>query len=884
MGMEIAIAPSGRLRLEGAENIFAEGNGAGLFRLLADPLPPDAGASCSFFRRLARDYAMRLCRSATGEGSDPFAAALPDRELIEAELFDRPPLTGGEYLNGELLERCHRELAEWAKREFEAAELPFEEWLRKLNPAWRDVGRISFHLAENKSDPDGAHPFLFLATFIHRVSESDQPRHLPLGAALKAYANDRNALLSMLRPIQEAAKGSALIASLLADRSIYRPGVWSAREAYAFLQDIPVFEAANIVVRMANLWKRAPKKLQVQISLDTVGKRGFLSGDSLLRFSVNAAIGGTPLSERELEELLKSGDGLVRLKGEWIEADSEKVGQLLNAWRRAAAAVPGLPVMQGMRLLAGGAVPGGGALPELDRGLCRVEMVGELEKQFRELTAPERMQLPPLPEKLSNTLRPYQLDGVKFLWGMTRIGMGPCLADDMGLGKTLQILTYLELLRRNGDLAGLPALLVLPASLLNNWKNEAEKFTPELKVKLLHPSLLSPDELAEFDGDPAGFLRRYDLVATTYALVTRYMELARLEFPLVIADEAQALKNPGSQQSRAVRRLKGARRIALTGTPVENRLTDLWSIFDFTNPGLLGSLNEFVDFTRRLTPEDGPVNLAPLRRLTGFYILRRLKSDKSIIRDLPDKVELNRFCRLTKHQAVLYQQVVDRMRRELEAADEFQKKGVVLKSLMQFKQLCNHPAQYTGEGDFKAEESGKFLELAELAEKIALKQEKVLVFTQFREMTDPLHELLSRVFGRPGLILHGGTSIRARARLVEAFQKEEGPPFFVLSLKAAGTGLNLTAASHVIHFDRWWNPAVENQATDRAYRIGQHRNVLVHKFICSGTIEEKINSLIWSKRKLADSVVTSGGEVPLTELDTSELLELVKLDIHHIEV
>lgn len=231
------------------------------------------------------------------------------------------------------------------------------------------------------------------------------------------------------------------------------------------------------------------------------------------------------------------------------------------------------------------------------------------------------------------------------------------------------------------------------------------------------------------------------------------MELARLEFPLVIADEAQALKNPGSQQSRAVRRLKGARRIALTGTPVENRLTDLWSIFDFTNPGLLGSLNEFVDFTRRLTPEDGPVNLAPLRRLTGFYILRRLKSDKSIIRDLPDKVELNRFCRLTKHQAVLYQQVVDRMRRELEAADEFQKKGVVLKSLMQFKQLCNHPAQYTGEGDFKAEESGKFLELAELAEKIAMKQEKVLVFTQFREMTDPLHELLSRVFGRPGLIL-----------------------------------------------------------------------------------------------------------------------------------
>ncbi len=891
MSIEIAISPSGRLRLEGAENIFADGNGAGLFQLLLGSLPLEAGASCNFFYRIVREYAMQLCRQTAGNDEqadcDPFEASLPNQTMIDSWLFERPPLTGGEYLNRDRLNQYMVQLAEYARQEHVASKQPLVEWLRKLNPAWRDVGKVSFHLAENKNDPDGNHPFLFLATFIHRISENDRPKHLPLALALKNYANDRNTLLSMLRPISAVTKQSKLIASMMNNKTIFQTCAWSVRDAFTFLSDIPIFESANIVVMTSRIWQRQPPKVQVQISLRTVEKQSFFSGHGLLDFSIDAVLGDETISPEGLKSLLESGEQLVRLKGEWVEIDSKKVKQVLDQWQHVQEENAGISIRDAMRLLAEGGVPGKSILPDVEHGICRVKLATDLEKMLKDATVPERIQLPSLPQHLRKILRPYQLDGVKFLWGLTRIGMGPCLADDMGLGKTLQVLVYLELLRRDGVLDELPALLVLPASLLNNWRSEAQKFTPDLKVKLLHPSLLAPSELQHFRNDPAGFLRRYELVVTTYALSARYTELSKLEFPLVIADEAQMLKNPTTHQSRAVRALKASRRIALTGTPVENRLTDLWSIFDFTNPGLLGKLSEFLDFTRKKIQDELPENLAPLRRLTGFYILRRLKSDKSIIQDLPDKVEVNNFCRLSKKQAAMYQAVVDNMRKALQSKDTngIQRKGIVLKSLLQFKQICNHPNQYNSNlGEFKTEESGKFQMLVELAEQIMAMQEKVLVFTQFREMTEPLHELLSQVFGRRGLILHGNVPVKKRASMVDAFQNEEGPPFFVLSLKAAGLGLNLTAAKHVIHFDRWWNPAVENQATDRAYRIGQHSNVMVHKFICSGTVEEKIDQLINSKRKLAEAVVDSAGEVSLTELGTDELLDLVKLDINQLEV
>jgi non-specific serine/threonine protein kinase len=347
----------------------------------------------------------------------------------------------------------------------------------------------------------------------------------------------------------------------------------------------------------------------------------------------------------------------------------------------------------------------------------------------------------------------------------------------------------------------------------------------------------------------------------------------------VIADEAQAIKNHAARQSKAVRKLQAQMRVALTGTPVENRLGDLWALFDFINPGLLGTAAQFGTFVKQLN-RDGQAHYAPLRRLVAPYILRRMKTDKSIISDLPDKTEMKVFCGLSPAQARLYQHTADELARALEQSDGMKRRGLVLAYLMRFKQICNHPDQLTSSGGYTSGESAKFMRLIDLCEEIASRGEKVLVFTQFKEITDPLESCLAGVFRQRGLILHGGTPVKARQNRVQQFQREEGPPFFVLSLKAGGTGLNLTAANHVIHFDRWWNPAVENQATDRAFRIGQQRNVLVHKFITAGTLEEKIDLLLTEKQDTADAILGEAAEKNLTEMNNQELLDFIRLDLN----
>ena len=348
---------------------------------------------------------------------------------------------------------------------------------------------------------------------------------------------------------------------------------------------------------------------------------------------------------------------------------------------------------------------------------------------------------------------------------------------------------------------------------------------------------------------------------------------------MAVLDEAQAIKNPTARQTKAVKRITAEARIALTGTPVENRLGDLWSLFDFLCPGLLGTQKKFKDFVKQLGEREQN-RYAPLRGLVQPYILRRLKTDRRIIDDLPDKTEVRAYCGLGKRQAALYAKLVQELADALKQSGEgMKRRGLVLAYLMRFKQLCNHPSQLLGDGKYSPDESGKFARLAEIGEEIASRQEKTLVFTQFREMTDPLAGFLTTIFGRPGLVLHGETAVKERQKLVDRFQRDDGPPFFVLSLKAGGTGLNLTAASHVIHFDRWWNPAVENQATDRAFRIGQKRNVLVHKFVCRGTIEEKIDALIAEKTQLASEILEGGAEKMLTEMTDAELIRFVALDV-----
>lgn len=442
----------------------------------------------------------------------------------------------------------------------------------------------------------------------------------------------------------------------------------------------------------------------------------------------------------------------------------------------------------------------------------------------------------------------------------------------MGLGKTIQILAFLNVLKsQRANQPGRASLLVMPASLLSNWINEINTFSPDLVLFAAHPDFHKPQPVPPLRREQLDAL---DLVITTYALVQRYDWLGEYPWHSVILDEAQAIKNPGAKQTKAVKGLTAANRIIMTGTPIENRMSDLWSLFDFVNPGLLGTAKEFTAFTKGLA--ETPAGYAGLRRVISPLILRRMKTDKSIISDLPDKVEVKTWAPLSKKQAILYEEIIESIKESLAEAEGIQRKGLILSALMKFKQLCNHPSQYLGLTVFDEKESGKFGRLREICETIHEKREKVLIFTQFQEMTGPLSRFLAGIFQREGVVLHGGVPVGKRKDLVARFQGHDYVPFFVLSLKAGGVGLNLTAANHVIHFDRWWNPAVENQATDRAFRIGQKKNVMVHKFLTKGTMEEKIDAMLERKLQLSQDIIAPTGENWITEMSNDELLDLFR--------
>jgi len=716
-------------------------------------------------------------------------------------------------------------------------------------------------------------------------------QHLPLGRALEEYAGAKNraALAALLSPVQRAAEQSKLARQLLDSRAIFHPQIWRPDQAFTFLQEIPLFEQSGLVVRIPDWWKSGrPPRPQVSVRIGEA-KGNLVGKDSLLDFQVNVSLEGEPLTQSELKAILQSTSGLTLLKGRWVEVDKDKLQQVLEHWEKvqSTAGPDGVPLLEGLRLLSG--FQPGEAGEVAAEAACADWTSIIAGRQLKELL--DEMQRPEVSvesdpgEDLRAELRLYQRQGAHWLWFMNKLGLGACLADDMGLGKTIQVISLLLTLRRGRTASktaevSIPSLLVVPASLIANWKAEIQKFAPSLAVFYAHPAETPVEKLAAAAKNPETALAGNDLVITSYSMVLRLVWLKGTSWNVVILDEAQAIKNAGARQSRAVKELRCRHRIALSGTPIENRLSDLWSIFDFLCPGLLGGAKQFAAFLKSRSQED-PHQFASLRRLVRPYILRRLKTDKRIISDLPEKTEVIAFCPLTRRQAALYQQSVNELAERLEPSETagIQRRGIILAFLTRFKQICNHPSQWLGDGAYTPADSGKFHRLRELCEGIASKQEKVLVFTQYREVTDPLARYLESVFGQSGVVLHGGTPVGKRKELVDAFQRDGGPPFFVLSLKAGGTGLNLTAASHVIHFDRWWNPAVENQATDRAFRIGQKCNVMVHKFICRGTLEERIHEVIAGKSALAGDILGEGAERLLTEMNNSELLRFVALDI-----
>ena len=865
---------------------FAGGSAHLLLTLGAAEVATALPVDWAFWRDFAVRYltALRHLPDLAEEGVR--SVPQPPAELASLALTV-PPMAGAEYADADLLARLWGELD---------AALPAlsqgdpQGWLARQHPSWHAVGRIHLNLAELKKDPDL--PFAFMATYTTRLSASARPQHLGLGKAVQeaSAGGDTQALLALLAPLQRAAEQSPWLAQLVAQGQLYAPVRWTAEQALALLRELPVLEAAGLVVRMPQSWQRGrPARPQVSVAIGSVPGAG-LSAGALLDFAVAVTLDGQPLDAAELQRLLAGVDGLQLLRGQWVEVDKKRLQAMLHHYDavQARAAEGGLSFAEALRVLAG-AESGAEQPAEPGARWSEVHAGPWLGQLLSELRDPQGKLAPADPgPQLTARLRPYQQAGVAWLQLLVRLGLGACLADDMGLGKTLQVLALLRSLQRQGQ--GGAALAVVPASLIGNWLAEAERFAPELTVRVAHSSA-SPQQLWQ-PGAAA------DLVLTTYGTLARDERLRQFPWRLAVLDEAQAIKNPGARQTRAVKQLHCQARIAMTGTPVENRLGDLWSLMDFLNPQLLGTPAQFAKFCKQM--EGSAQGYAPLRKLVQPYLLRRKKTDRSVIADLPDKTELQAFCALSKLQIALYQAAVDLLASELQRnapgdglADQpegaaqggeqkdqaMQRRGVILSFLMRFKQICNHPSQWLGDGGWQAEHSGKFARLREIAEVVAERQEKLLVFSQFRETIAPLHALLQAVFGRPGLMLHGDTPIRERTKLVARFQDDPEACFFVLSLKAGGTGLNLTAAAHVVHFDRWWNPAVEDQATDRAYRIGQKRNVLVHKFVCSGTVEERIDQLIGDKRILAQEVLQGGGEGALTELSDSDLMRMVRLDL-----
>lgn len=654
--------------------------------------------------------------------------------------------------------------------------------MQQLNPDLHQLGKVTFHLAENKRDPE--RPFAFLATWAHRLSSRAQLQHLPLAEALRHYASekDQQTLAELLSPVREAAARSTLVDQLLTSRAIFRPQAWTADQAHTFLKDIPQMEQSGLIVRVPDWWsgRRAARPVvQLRIGESNPTKVGL---EVLLDFSVELAMDGSPLTAEEQQRLLAAGEGLQLLRGKWVEVDSEKLSQVLQQWNQLKQQhADGITLLQGLRLLAGARPDGFGEAPASHEDWAGVITGTWMTEILHALRNPGSALGCEPGQGLAATLRPYQAQGVRWLWQMLQLGLGACLADDMGLGKTIQVIDLMLRLqaaaaektgppigrtsrsRSAANATTAPFLLVVPASLLGNWKQELAKFAPQLRVLVAHRSECPEETLQELEKTPEPMLSRMDVVITTYQALRRAEWPFGVRWRLCVLDEAQAIRNAGSSQSKAVRRLQSASRIILTGTPVENQLGDLWSLFDFCNPGLLGSLKQFDNFVKRISRSQNTSAAASLRKLVRPCILRRMKTDPGIAPDLPDKTEITVQCGLSAKQATYYQQIVEDVTKQLTKADGIKRRGLILAMLMRLKQLCNHPSLLLGQPEFNPAESGKFLLLQNLCEPIAARQEKVLVFTQFQTQCDSLAEFLSTVFRRRTCAAWAGTGCSTQA-------------------------------------------------------------------------------------------------------------------------
>lgn len=774
-------------------------------------------------------------------------------------------------------------LAAWlflaVKNAAQEAKQSIKEWLEERFPEWKDIGLIHFHLAESKDERGFVFPFL--ATYTTRLSDKSRLQHQSLAHLLLHKETSSQKIKIITESLKDIADEAPFFQSLLNSNRFLGPCAFSAKEAFDFLQEAELYKKMGVIINLPKSWQnKAPSKAKVEILVQKQDEKSFVGFDAMFRFHIDVAVDGLLLTEDELKKILESSSGLIMIQGKWVQADTEQIKGLLNQWRKASAlAHEGYTFSQVMRFLSRShelAPKSQFDIPSISKKAeewLNINPDKETLELLKSLSEPSTIDFatiaPIIDAHLKAQLRSYQKDGLMWLYTLARLGFGGCLADDMGLGKTIQILGLLVLCQKALKAAA-PSLLVVPASLIGNWQRELSRFCPEIRYKVLHSSAFGLPIYLSNEKD----IYETDLLITTYGMTLTKDWLQKIEWNLLIIDEAQAIKNHGTKQSLTLKKFYGKSRFALTGTPIENSVSDLWSLFDFCCPDLLGTFAQFKSYYDKQKEQK---DYTQLKQLIAPYILRRKKTDKKVIDDLPEKIEMKTFCLLSETQIDLYKKTVKSLSEELKIKTEgIERKGLILSYLLKFKQICNHPSQMLSNQDYSPQDSGKFLYLKDLCSMIHQAGEKVLIFTQFKEITDILNDLLKSVFGKKGFVLHGGIPVIKRQEMVQDFQSQIGSSYFILSLKAGGSGLNLTAASHVVHFDRWWNPAVENQATDRAFRIGQKNRVIVHKFICRGTIEEQIDQMIENKSDLAFNLIEQdSSQLRLTEMKDDELIALI---------
>ena len=662
------------------------------------------------------------------------------------------------------------------------------------------------------------------------------------------------------RIIADIEKASKLFPPLETSLESRKPTacVFNMATAYNFLvEGACLLEESGYNVIIPAWWQDRERKFSVGFKMKTGGtEEKFFTLNTMLNFTWEIALGDEKISFEEFNKISQLKIPLVKFRGKWIEVNSKSIQTILKMIKDAEG--KGIPLATAMKMKLSG--------QEQDIGITECTFVDWMEMI---ISGEDNFSSVPVPEGFIGKLRPYQERGFSWLNYITEKGFGACLADDMGLGKTIQYLTLIMHCMEKKNI-GNPVLLLCPTSIVDNWRREVERFTPGLKY-MIHHGIRRLTGQAFVDA-----ANQHNLVISTYSLALRDKEIMlQVDWSGTVLDEAQGIKNPLAKQSRAIREVAKGYRIALTGTPVENRLSELWSIMEFLNPGYLGGLSEFRrNFAIPIELYKDETTLERLKKIVQPFILRRMKTDRNIIKDLPSKFETKIFCNLSMEQATLYKATVDDLMEKMEDSEGIQRKGIILSLLTKLKQICNHPALFLKDSSRTGERSEKLNRLTQMVEEILLEDNRMLIFTQYVEMGNILQEYLQSRFAREALFLHGGLQRSTRDLMIKRFQEDKnGPPIFILSTRAGGFGLNLTKANYVFHFDRWWNPAVENQATDRAYRIGQERNVMVYKFVCSGTLEEKIDKLLEQKKGLADNIMGTG-EAWLTELSTDKLKEI----------